>query len=122
MNHNCVENTVDTGKNTVAAYKRGTHGSGDSAVAELARAAYQLYYTAEIIGRLNIVKRNVGYSLGGDLFGINVLAEAQSRQYADLAAGVVTLNVGRRIAFGKAFFLREGKRRGKVHIIYYHFI
>ena len=83
---------------------------------------YKLDRTAEAVGIFRVVKRNVGYTLGLYLFRINMFAEGESRQNADLAAGVMPFNIRCRIFLGKALFLRERKSGIKIHILYYHFI
>ena len=50
-----------------------------------------------------------------------MLAACERREDADLAAGVDALHVGGRVFFGIALFLRQTQRRGKVHVVRYHF-
>ena len=58
--------------------------------------------------------------LGVNLVGIDMLAEAQGRENAYLAAGVEAENIRRGVALGIAVVLRELERIFKRHAIVYH--
>ena len=65
------------------------------AVLALARSAEKLYNSAPVLGVFDIFERYFGYALGVNLVGIDMLAEAQGRENAYLAAGVEAENVRR---------------------------
>lgn len=58
-----------------------------------------------VLGVFDIFERYFGYALGVNLVGIDMLAEAQGREDAYLAAGVEAENVCRGVALGIAVVL-----------------
>ena len=56
------------------------------AVLALARSAEKLYNSAPVLGVFDILECYLGYALGVNLVGIDMLAEAQGRENAYLAS------------------------------------
>ena len=69
-------------------------------------AAYKFYIITEIFGYKNIVNAEIGNASYGYIFDFYSAAPSQRSQYRQLIRRIYTLNVKRRIGFGKAGFLR----------------
>ena len=118
---NRVENIVNARKLAVVIDECGADYRIDVlAVLALARSAEKLYNSAPVLGVFDILECYLGYALGVNLVGIDMLAEAQGRENAYLAAGVEAENIRRGVALGIAVVLRELERVFKRHAVVYH--
>ena len=83
----------------------GGHKGAHLALGLADAAAQQLDLIAAGVGIGHVLQGDVADALGGHLVGINVLAEGQGGQDADLAAGVVAVHVGGGVLLGIAVVL-----------------
>ena len=92
---------------------RGDIGIG-RAVLVAHRTADQFDDAAQLIGVCNILERNLADALAGDLIRVKLVAKGKVSQDADLAAGIVTLDIRGRVLFRIAIELRllERIRKG----------
>ena len=88
--------------------------SVSGAVLAADRAAQQLDNAAQLIGVCYVLEGDLGDALAGNLIRIELIAVSEVGQNADLAAGVVTLDVSGRILLGIAveLCLLERIRKG----------
>ena len=89
-----VRRNVSVGRAVLAAY----------------RAAEQLDDAAELVGVCDVLKGDLGDALAGNRIRVELVAVGEVGKDADLAAGIVTLNVGGRVLLGVAVDLRLTQR------------
>ena len=68
---------------------------------------YKLYGATEFLGICYVFEGDVGDTFGFDLLGVNVLSKRQRGKNADLAAGIVTFDIGGRVLFRKTQATKE---------------
>lgn len=83
--------------------------------------ADQFNNAAPVAGIGDILQRQAGDAFGMYAFRINMLAIAKGSQNADLAAGVMAFNIGRRVFFCISKLLRQFERLVKGHVFVDHF-
>ena len=92
--HNCIEYAVYMGNQALVHHYHRHNRRQDLSVFQTLDCADQLDCAAEILCQLYIFQGDVADTLGVYLIRINVLAEYQRGQNADLPAGVVSVYVG----------------------------
>ena len=117
---NGVENIVNACKLAVALDEGGRNHCAYLAVAVACGSADKLDYAAPGFCVFNVCKGNFCNSLGVDLVGINVIAEAERSKNTNLSAGVLTLNVGAGVTLCVAELLSNFESVLKAHTVVNH--
>ena len=78
------------------------------------RAADQFDHAAQLVGIRNILERDLADAFAGDLVRVELVAKGKVSQDADLAAGIMSLDIRGRVLFCIAVELRllERIRKG----------
>lgn len=93
-----VEHVINTGELALVLDNRREHTDGDLACFLALCAADQLDLCVSAVAVCNVLKGDLGDSLGVHAVGVNMLAECQRSKNTDLAACVMTVDVSGGIA------------------------
>ena len=104
---NSVEHVIYASHDVLMGDKGRHYNGQDTAVGELSYTCYQLDSAAQNISSSYICQVYLGDTLCVDAFRINVLAENQRGNNADLTAGIMSFNISCRILFSVAKLLSE---------------
>ena len=114
VDHNGIEYILDRSEQVFLGDQvRGDIGIS-CAVLAAHRAADQFDHAAQLVGIRNILERDLADAFAGDLVRVELVAKGKVSQDADLAAGIMSLDIRGRVLFCIAVELRllERIRKG----------